>query len=80
VIQLLRSKFHAKVPFIIEANQEHNCFLMKDAGMQLHEYFKSGFNAEILISTIKAYSALQLSSMNVTKTFFWYWCTRLAIG
>src|SRR5450432_3157120 len=47
VIQLLRNKFNANVPDIIAANQERDCFLMNDAGMQLHEYFKNGFDAEI---------------------------------
>ena len=70
VIQLLRHKFHVSVPVLIEASQERDCFLMNDAGMQLHEYFKSGFDAEILISAIKEYSALQISSMNATDVFF----------
>lgn len=69
VIQLLRNKFNANVPIIIAANQEHDCFLMNDAGMQLHEYFKIGFDAEILISTLQQYSTLQISSMNAIDAF-----------
>jgi aminoglycoside/choline kinase family phosphotransferase len=70
VINLLRTEFHANVPFIIAENKEQHCFLMKDAGIQLHHYLKQRFNTDILIQTMQTYSNLQISIINHTQQFF----------
>lgn len=70
VINILRSEFQANVPFIIAETQEQHCFLMKDAGIQLHHYFKQYFNADILIQTMRAYTKLQITATNKTQRFF----------
>jgi Phosphotransferase enzyme family len=70
VINLLQTEFHANVPFIIAENNEQYCFLMKDAGVQLHHYFKQHFNADILIQTMQAYTKLQIAATNKTQQFF----------
>jgi Phosphotransferase enzyme family len=69
VINLLRSEFHASVPIIIADNPELCCFLMKDAGIQLHHYFKPRFNADIFIKTMQAYTKLQISAAHKTHLF-----------
>lgn len=69
VINLLRSEFHANIPIIIAESREQNCFLMKDAGIQLHHYFKQHFNMDILIKTMQAYTKLQISATNKTQLF-----------
>ncbi len=70
VITLLRTEFHANAPIIIANNQEQQCFLMKDAGIQLHHYYKKSFNINILIQTMLSYTSLQISATNKTQYFF----------
>lgn len=70
IINLLQTEFHANVPFIIAENKEHYCFLMKDAGIQLHHYFKQHFDADILIKTMWLYAKLQISATNKIQNFF----------
>lgn len=70
VINLLRMEFDASVPVIIAENQEQHCFLMKDAGIQLNDYFKQNFSADILIETMQSYTMLQIKTINKTQRFF----------
>ncbi|MBX3710166.1 MAG: phosphotransferase [Gammaproteobacteria bacterium] len=70
VINLLQTEYHANVPFIIAVNREHDCFLMKDAGIQFHNYFKEHFNADIFIQMIRSYTKLQMSVTNKIQQFF----------
>lgn len=70
VINILRSEFHAIVPFVIAENHEQHCFLMKDGGIQLHQYFKQHFDMDILIQLMAAYTRLQIAAVNSTKSFF----------
>lgn len=70
VIDVLRTEFHANVPFIIAETQEQHCFLMKDAGIQLHRYFQKHFNPDILIQTMQAYAKLQITATNKIQRFF----------
>lgn len=70
VINLLQTEFNANVPFIIAENKEQHCFLMKDAGIQLHHYFKKHFNADILIQTMQSYTKLQIATINKIERFF----------
>jgi hypothetical protein len=69
VIQLLKEKFGASVPTLIADNKEAHCFLMKDAGIPLREFFKQGFNADIFIHTVEAYSNLQVMTANAIEYF-----------
>ena len=55
-------------PIIIATNQEQHCFLMKDAGIQLHEYFKQNFQSNILIQTMQDYTTLQIMTTEKIKT------------
>lgn len=43
---------------------------MKDAGIQLQQYFKQHFNIDILIQMMQAYTELQISATNKTQLFF----------
>lgn len=69
VINILRSEFNAAAPFIIEENEDQHAFLMKDAGIPWHHYFKQHFNADILIQAIHAYINLQIAITNRTDLF-----------
>ncbi|NNM60179.1 MAG: aminoglycoside phosphotransferase family protein [Legionellales bacterium] len=73
VIKILHEKFHANVPQIIAINQKQNCFLMLDSGVQLYDFFKQGFNAEILIQAMQDYTAVQIMTIGKIDLF-------LAIG
>lgn len=63
IIQVLRQAFQAKVPQVLAADAELHCFLMPDAGVSLHEYFKEKFQAEVLIRALNDYTALQIQTM-----------------
>ncbi len=69
IIDVLHKEFHAPVPHIIALNNELNCFLMADAGIQLHHFFKEGFKAEILIRSIHDYIKLQMYSIEKINLF-----------
>ncbi len=60
IIGFLHKELQANVPAVIAANLEQHCFLMQDAGIQLHEYFKENFQADILIQAMHNYSTLQI--------------------
>lgn len=63
VINFLREKCGASVPLLIANNTQTHCFLMQDAGIPLRKYFKQGFNAELLITAIHDYIAVQCKSI-----------------
>lgn len=63
VIHLLRENCGASVPVLIAHNPQAHCFLMQDAGISLREYFKQGFNAEVLTTAIHDYIAVQHKSI-----------------
>lgn len=69
IINILHNKFRAHVPKIIAINNEQHCFLMHDAGIQLHKYFKDNFKMEILIQTVQEYVALQINSSKNINLF-----------
>lgn len=69
IINILSNEFHANVPFIIAENQEQHCFLMRDAGIPLHEYFKQNFQDDILIQTMRDYIHLQIIASDNIKLF-----------
>ncbi len=69
IINILFNEFHANVPFIIAENQEQNCFLMRDAGIQLYEYFKKNFEDNILIQVMKDYAHLQIMASDRINIF-----------
>lgn len=69
VIDFLHKEFHANVPKIIATNFEHHCFLMQNAGIQLHEYFKENFQADVLIQAIQNYSTLQINTSDKIEPF-----------
>jgi len=62
ISQILREKYDANVPQIIATNIELNCFLMKDAGITLREYFKNNFQPVLLCQAIKQYTAIQCAT------------------
>lgn len=69
IIAFLHKEFHANVPKIIAANFEQHCFLMQDAGVQLHEHFKENFQADVLIQAMKNYSILQINTSDKIELF-----------
>ncbi|KTD53469.1 Phosphotransferase enzyme family protein [Legionella santicrucis] len=69
VIKLLATQFKAHVPQVLAENTEHHCFLMQDAGIPLHDVFKQGFNADILIQTLQHYTDLQMQSADNIELF-----------
>ncbi len=69
IITLLQSEFQANVPSIIAENKKQHCFLMKDAGIQLHHFFKEHFKPDILIETMAQYAKLQINATNKTQQF-----------
>ncbi len=62
VIELLHNKYHANVPAVIATSEEHLCFLMVDAGIQLYHHFKHKFMPDVLVEALDAYTALQINS------------------
>lgn len=69
IIRLLSEQFHANVPVVIAINDDHHCFLMKDAGKPLRQTLKSEFKPELLCQAIKQYAAIQRSTENHIETF-----------
>lgn len=70
VINSLRQIGTASVPILIADNPEQHCFLMRDAGIQLEEFFTQNlFDANILIATIRAYIDMQRASLNHLSLF-----------
>lgn len=69
VIKMLDEEFHANVPLIIADNLALNCFLMLDAGIPLHDYFKQEFIADILIRVVQKYIALQINAAGKVDNF-----------
>lgn len=69
IIKVLHEDFHANVPLVIADNQELHCFLMHDAGIQLHDYFKQEFKANTLIQAIKNYTLLQIKTSERIDAF-----------
>lgn len=64
VIHLLQETCGASVPLVIANNPQLHCFLMQDAGMTLREYFKQGFNADLLLTAVCNYIAVQRKSIS----------------
>ena len=62
VIHLLQETCGAPVPLVIADNSQLHCFLMQNAGITLREYFKQGFNADLLLTAIHDYIAVQRKS------------------
>jgi len=69
VIDVLYNEFNAPVPRIIANNDELHCFLMKDAGVPLCDYFKDNFQADILINTMREYTQLQIMTAEKVNLF-----------
>lgn len=69
IIQILHEKFHAPVPNLIANNDEEHCFLMQDAGLPLHKYFKDNFQADILIRMMQDYTKLQINTIDSIDFF-----------
>lgn len=63
IIQFLHDKFSAPVPNLISINSDLHCFLMQDAGIQLHHYFTKNFNASIFVTIMREYTVLQINSI-----------------
>ncbi len=69
IIKILLSEFNANVPVIIAENSSLFCFLMKDAGIQMHQYFKQNFQSDILIKTMREYTNLQITATHKIDRF-----------
>jgi RimJ/RimL family protein N-acetyltransferase len=69
VIQMLQMTGAAPVPIVVANNPKEHCFLMKDAGISLREYFKRGFDVDILIRAIHDYIAMQRKTLDYLPLF-----------
>jgi hypothetical protein len=69
IINILHKEFYANVPKVIAENQEQHCFLMQDAGISLHNYFKKKFHTDILIQVMKYYTTLQIMTLDRAGLF-----------
>ena len=70
VIKLLSDKFNASVPVVLATNPQLNCFLMQDAGTNLRQLLKEGFDEELIFRTIDQFTALQTSIEDQVDIFF----------
>lgn len=71
VIKILHEQCHADVPVIIAENPKQHCFLMKDAGIRLHDFFKQEkFQAEIFIKAVQNYTNMQMNAADKITQFF----------
>lgn len=70
VIHWLQETCGAPVPLVIADNPQEHCFLMQDAGITLREYFKQAFNAELLLTAIRNYIAVQRKSIPYLDRLF----------
>ncbi len=70
IIKILQERFQAPVPHLVASNEAAHCFLMKDAGIQLHAYFKEeDFDADLLIKLLKKYGTFQMQSAEAVNLF-----------
>lgn len=69
VINVLYNEFNAPVPRIIAYNDQLHCFLMRDAGIPLYDYFKDHFQPDILIKTMHEYTTLQMMTADKVQVF-----------
>src|SRR3990167_6190856 len=70
VIKILHEQCHADVPIIISENQDQHCFLMQDAGIRLHDFFKQEkFQTELFVQTIQNYTDMQIKTADKITQF-----------
>lgn len=69
VIQMLQVTCAAPVPSVVANNPNEHCFLMKDAGIPLREFFKQGFDVNIFVKAIRDYIAMQRATMDYLPIF-----------
>lgn len=69
IINILCKEFNASVPCIIAENKELHCFLMQDAGIRLHDYFKEKFHGDVFIQAMQDYAALQIRASDRIELF-----------
>ena len=70
VIKILYEQCHADVPVIIADNPKEHCFLMKDAGIRLHDFFKQEkFQTELFVCTILNYTEMQINTTDKITQF-----------
>lgn len=70
VIKILHEQCHADVPVIIADNPKEHYFLMKDAGIRLHDFFKKEkFQAELFVDTIQNYTNMQIDTADKITQF-----------
>jgi hypothetical protein len=69
IIQLLANQCQASVPVVIATNDSLNCFLMKDAGINLRAYLKTEFKPELLCQAIKDFTTIQRSTEYHIQSF-----------
>lgn len=61
IIKILRERFYASIPIIIDCNDQLNCFLMKNSGTSLRTILKNKFDSELLCKAIEQFTLLQRS-------------------
>lgn len=69
IIAFLDSQFHARVPQIFAESKSLHCFLMQDAGIQLHVYLKQTQNFSVLKKILLDYAVLQIEASKQKQAF-----------
>jgi len=70
VIKILHEQCHADVPVFIADNPKMHCFLMKDAGIRLYDFFKQeNFQAELFVHVIQNYTNMQIRATDKMTQF-----------
>lgn len=69
IIDILRTRFKASVPYVIAYNPDLNCFLMKDAGRSLREVLKQRFDPALFCNAIEQFTLLQLATTDDIDIF-----------
>ncbi len=62
IIEKLQRVFEAKVPTIIDVNQDLSCFLMADAGQSLRSVLKKTFDEDLVSRAIEQFVHLQIAT------------------
>lgn len=68
IMELLADQFHVSVPTVIARNDNLHCFLMKDAGLTLRQYLKSGMQPDLIYEAILQFTDIQRVTENDIKS------------
>ena len=70
IMQILHDQFHAQVPIVLATSKEFSCFLMTSHGIPLRDFFKEGFQPDLLATGLKIYTFIQDKTSKHLDSFF----------